>query len=30
VYGNVDGGEPDFALVLLGTRTVGLGDFIFG
>ena len=29
VYGNVDGGSPDFAMVLIGTASVSTGDFIF-
>jgi len=29
VFGNVDGGAPDFAIVLLGTANVGADDFIF-
>lgn len=29
VYGNVDGGAPDFAIVLLNTSSVGADDFIF-
>lgn len=27
VFGNVDGGEPDFGLVLIGARGVAAGDF---
>jgi serralysin len=30
VFGNVDGGAPDFAIVLLGTSSVAADDFIFG
>jgi hypothetical protein len=30
VFGNVDGGAPDFAIVLLGTANVAADDFIFG
>jgi len=30
VLGNVDGGNPDFMIVLLGTANVDAGDFIFG
>jgi len=30
VYGNLDGGKPDFMIVLLGTASVDAGDFIFG
>ena len=29
VYGNVDGGAPDFMIVLLGTANVAADDFIF-
>jgi serralysin len=29
VFGNVDGGTPDFAIVLLGTNTLQSTDFIF-
>lgn len=29
VYGNVDGGDADFAIVLLGTANVSADDFIF-
>ncbi|MCR5877501.1 M10 family metallopeptidase C-terminal domain-containing protein [Phenylobacterium sp. J367] len=29
ILGNVDGGDPDFALILLGTKTVVAGDFLF-
>jgi hypothetical protein len=29
VFGNVDGGKPDFMIVLLGTSNVDAGDFIF-
>ena len=29
VFANVDGGTPDYALVLLGTPSVGSGDFLF-
>lgn len=29
VFGNVDGGSPDFAMVLIGTGSVSAGDFIF-
>jgi serralysin len=29
VYGNIDGGDPDFAIVLMGTPGVGTGGFIF-
>jgi serralysin len=29
VFGNVDGGAPDFAIVLLGTANVAADDFIF-
>ena len=29
VFGNVDGGAPDFAIVLLGTTNVAADDFIF-
>ena len=29
VFGNVDGGSPDFAIVLLGTNTLQSTDFIF-
>jgi hypothetical protein len=30
VYINVDGGEPDIALALLGTNGITLNDFIYG
>jgi len=30
VFGNVDGGKPDFAIVLLGTSNVSADDFIYG
>lgn len=30
VFGNVDGGAPDFAIVLLNHNGVSAGDFIFG
>jgi Ca2+-binding RTX toxin-like protein len=30
VFGNVDGGAPDFAIVLLGTSSVDADDFMFG
>ena len=30
VLGNVDGGKPDFMIVLLGTASVDASDFIFG
>ncbi len=30
VYGNVDGRDPDFALVLLGTASVAADDFVLG
>jgi len=30
VLGNVDGGNPDFMIVLLGTANVDANDFIFG
>jgi Ca2+-binding RTX toxin-like protein len=30
VFGNVDGGNPDFMIVLLGTASVDANDFIFG
>ena len=30
VLGNVDGGQPDFMIVLLGTSGVDANDFIFG
>lgn len=30
VYGNVDGGNPDFMIVLLNTSNVDASDFIFG
>ena len=29
VYGNVDGGAPDFAIILLNTSSVSASDFIF-
>jgi serralysin len=29
VYGNVDGGAPDFAIILLNTSSVSADDFIF-
>ncbi|MFL6863147.1 MAG: hypothetical protein ACJ8DZ_09115, partial [Allosphingosinicella sp.] len=29
VFGNVDGGAPDFALVLVNTQTIHSTDFIF-
>jgi len=29
VYGNTDGGAPDFALILLNTRGVDVNDFLF-
>ncbi|MES2903493.1 MAG: M10 family metallopeptidase C-terminal domain-containing protein [Pseudomonadota bacterium] len=29
VYGNIDGGEPDFAIILLNTSSVTASDFIF-
>lgn len=30
VFGNVDGGKPDFAIVLLGTANVSADDFLYG
>ena len=30
VYGNIDGGEADFAIVLLNTCNVSSDDFIYG
>ena len=30
VFGNVDGGNPDFMIVLLGSANVAADDFIFG
>lgn len=30
VLGNVDGGDPDFMIVLLGTASVDASDFLFG
>jgi serralysin len=30
VFGNTDGGAPEFALVLVGTDTITVNDFIFG
>ena len=29
VYGNTNGGAPDFAIVLLNTRGVDANDFLF-
>lgn len=29
VYGNVDGGDPDFAIILLNTSSVSSDDFLF-
>jgi serralysin len=29
VYGNIDGGSPDFAIILLNTRGVDANDFLF-
>jgi serralysin len=30
VFGNIDGGKPDFAIVLLGTANVSADDFVYG
>lgn len=30
VFGNVDGGDPDFAMVLFNTESINTTDFIFG
>lgn len=30
VYGNTDGGKPDFAIILLNTTSVDASDFLFG